>query len=115
MIIGIAGASASGKTTLAKKLSDYFNSKGTRCTILSLDDYYIEYNNLPKDVKVNFDQPEAIEFDLFREHISKLSKGESIPRIKYIHEYNKREYMKKEITPSIVIIVEGLLTLYDKE
>lgn len=117
MLIGIAGPSASGKSTLAAKLSDYFNSDGLTSAVISLDDYYIDYTPLPKDEQsmLNFDQPCAIDFNLFRKHLYKLVRGSAIPKIKYLHAPNKRIYLEAKIEPSEIIIIEGLYALYDKQ
>lgn len=117
MLIGIAGPSASGKTTLAKELYNKFNSSGISCAIVSMDDYFLDCSHMnAEEIKErNFDHPDAIEFPLLKKHLGQLLAGEEIPKLHYQHRLAKRECNGEKIKPADVIILEGLYALYEPE
>lgn len=98
-IIGVAGGSGSGKTFIAKKISENFPS-----TIIKIDDYYIR--GICKD---NKDTPEALNLDLLKKHIKILKQKEEIEKPVYTFGL-KKDYTEK-IKPENIIIVEGLFAL----
>jgi uridine kinase len=109
-IIGIAGGTASGKTTLANILNKSFEDE---VTILKHDYYY--YNKSYFDVeegKINFDHPGSFETDLLVKHLQKLKKGMSIYRPMYSYKTNERLEEKMLVKPSPIIIVEGILIFH---
>ena len=113
-LIGIAGGSGSGKTTFSKKLL----SSSPEVNIISLDSYYLpKVSDIPKTKsgRPNFDHPRAFDWELFRNHISELNAGKSIPVP--IYDFKKSERVSNSanyINPQSVIILEGIFTLYDK-
>ncbi|MGL4989238.1 MAG: uridine kinase [Cetobacterium sp.] len=109
ILIGVAGGSGSGKTTIAHNLAKAFKSEDA--VLVEQDAYYKELTNLSLEEKaaVNFDHPDSIEFDLLREHLSKLQNGEAIERPIYDFTTHSRKEGSLKIEPSRIIIVEGIL------
>ncbi|MDI6591945.1 MAG: uridine kinase [Patescibacteria group bacterium] len=101
VIIGIAGGSGSGKMYLAKKVAKKVKGK-----ILSIDDYYLGIDKMKDE---NFDKPEAIDFDLFKEHLKLLRKGKEIKKPIYDFKTHRRIGYEK-YSPLNIIIIEGLFT-----
>lgn len=109
ILIGVAGGSGSGKTTVANNLVKAFESEVT--TLLEQDAYYRELTNmtLEEKAKVNFDHPNSIEFELLKKHIEALKNGESIERPIYDFTTHSRKEGTVKINPSKIIVVEGIL------
>lgn len=109
IIIGVAGGSGSGKTTVAHNLLKAFKSEDA--VLVEQDAYYKELNgmSLEERAKVNFDHPNSIEFDLLREHLIKLKSGTKINRPTYDFTTHCRKKDHVIIEPSKIIIVEGIL------
>lgn len=112
MIIGICGGSGSGKTSLVKKLAESLDPNDV--SILSMDDYYKEYDKQKLDENgiVNFDLPGAIEHERIIHDISKLKMGETIQIQEYTFNNPKMEPKLKTLTPSKILIVEGIFLLF---
>lgn len=109
ILIGVAGGSGSGKTTVANNLVKAF--KAEDATLVEQDAYYKELTNmtLEEKAKVNFDHPDSIEFELLRKHILALKNGESIDRPIYDFTTHSRKEGSVKINPSKIIILEGIL------
>ena len=114
IIIGIAGGTASGKTTLAYKIKETLKEESV---ILSHDFYYKSLTNLTKAEREqrNYDCPEAFETDLLIKHIKLLMEGKEIERPIYSYTERLREKETVKVTPAPFIIVEGLLVLENEE
>jgi len=113
ILIGIAGCSGSGKTTLASELATQLNA-----TLFPLDLYYRDLSQFPLDErdKRNFDHPDSLESELFIEHIRDLAQGKPIQRPVYDFSRHARVAGAFDtITPSGLIIVEGILALHFPE
>ena len=109
IIIEVAGGSASGKTSrVAEQVKEKF---GDNAIIFSMDNYY-RGGNYARENSLNFDQPEAIDIDLYKKHLQQLKEGESIPELKYDFGDNPPETIG-ELQPQKIIIVEGLFALHD--
>lgn len=108
LVIGIAGGTGSGKTTLAKKLATLV---GQDAVVINQDSYYKELNHLTKAERdiVNFDHPDALDFDLLEQHILSLKGGKSIHVPCYDFSIHARTSASTLITPHPIIIVEGIL------
>ena len=116
--VGIAGPSASGKTTFTKKLGIALKSKGIEPVIMSMDDYYKNANDVPKDEKGNkdFECLEALRIDDFNKELKQLFNGEKIKKvifnfIKGTYSYSDTETLQlpsKESGKAGVILCEGL-------
>lgn len=113
-IIGIAGGTGSGKTTVVKKLTERL-PKG-EVVVIPLDSYYNDSSNVPEEErqKINFDHPDAFEWKLLRRHLQELKEGKSVEQPIYDYITSTRQAQTIHIEPKEVIIVEGILTLWDK-
>ena len=108
LVIGIAGGTGSGKTTLMKNIMGRF---GDVVTVLSHDNYYYRHDELTYEqrCKINYDEPAALETDLMARHLDLLRQGESIQCPVYDFAQHNRSDETIEIVPKSVIIVEGIL------
>jgi uridine kinase len=115
IIIGIAGGSASGKSSIALKLYKQFEERKS-VIIIRQDDYYKDQSHLSMEerVKTNYDHPFAFDTELLVKHLNSLSQGITI--IKPIYDFTQHTRSKDTeiIEPSDVIILEGLLVLEDE-
>ncbi len=111
-VIGIAGGSGSGKTTLVRALTEHF---GNAITVISHDNYYKAYAELPFEerVKLNFDHPDAFETALLTEHLKRLKRGETVECPVYDFTTYTRSGEVVRIEPTRVIVVEGILIFCD--
>ena len=114
LVIGIAGGTGSGKTTVVKKISEQFSKD--EVAVITHDSYYFDNGHLSLEErrKKNFDHPDAIEFDLMIEHVKKLQKGESIHEPVYSFITCTRQNETKLVKPKQVLIIEGILCLINK-
>ena len=108
LVIGIAGGTGSGKTTLMKNLITEFCSD---VTILSHDNYYKRHDELTYEerCKLNYDEPAALETDLMAAHLEQLRRGQAIDCPVYDFTRHNRSEETIRIEPRKVIIVEGIL------
>ena len=108
LVIGIAGGTGSGKTTLMKNLIEEFQND---VTILSHDNYYKRHDDLTYEERcgLNYDEPAALETDLMAYHLDKLRHGEAIDCPVYDFTRHNRSDETIRIEPRKVIIVEGIL------
>lgn len=113
IIIGIAGASASGKSLLANTIVNELGSD--QVVIISEDSYYKDLRHLPlaERAKVNFDHPDAFDHNLLCEHLDKLQNGETVD----IPVYNHSEHIRSDETRTVgqhtIIVIEGILLFVD--
>lgn len=114
VVIGIAGGSGSGKTTVTKAIYEYF--KGHSIMLLEQDYYYKDQSNLPFEqrLQTNYDHPLAFDNDLLIEHLQKLLNYESIEKPVYDYTIHTRSQEVIVEEPKDVIILEGILVLEDK-
>jgi uridine kinase len=115
LIIGIAGGSGSGKTTVVKKIIRAL--PGSEVSVISQDSYYKDNGHLsPEERKrINFDHPESIEFELLIKHLDKLSAGDTIQMPIYSYVSCARSAETIPVKPTKVVIVEGILVLTNAE
>lgn len=108
LVIGIAGGTGSGKTTLMKNLTDRFQDV---VTVLSHDNYYKRHDELTYEQRcqLNYDEPDALETDLMARHLDQLRQGRSIECPIYDFTLHNRSQETLTIVPKKVIIVEGIL------
>ncbi|MXV38360.1 uridine kinase [Flavobacteriaceae bacterium Ap0902] len=111
LVIGIAGGTGSGKTTVVNNILSHISSE--EVIVISQDNYYNDSSHLPLEerIKINFDHPRSIDFDLLVDDVKKLKSGETIeqPVYSFITHTRTDETLR---TPSKkVIIVEGILVL----
>ncbi len=114
IVIGIAGGTGSGKTTLIKRIKKEFDDE---ITILSHDFYYKENSHLPFEEreKLNYDHPNAFDTGLMVEHIIKLKEENPIERPVYDFVIHNRRAETVKVESAKVIIVEGILIFENKE
>ncbi len=115
VVIGLAGGSGSGKTTVLRCIIDAFGP--TRIAVLDHDSYYRDLSHLPfeKRVAFNFDHPDALETDLMRRHLDRLIDGKAIEKPVYNFKTHNREATTTRVAPRPVVIVEGILVLAEPE
>ena len=114
MIIGIAGGTGSGKTTVVRKILESLEE--STVAVIPQDSYYNDQSHLPLDVrkKTNFDHPDAFEWSLLSKHIAELKAGRAIEQPTYSYLTCTRLEDTVHVEPKEVIIVEGIMALYDK-
>ena len=114
LVIGIAGGTGSGKTTLMDNLVKRF---GDDVTVLSHDNYYHRRDEMSMEerAKVNYDEPAALETDLMVRHLEKLRQGEAIECPVYDFSQHNRSNKTTTIIPKRVIIVEGILIFENED
>lgn len=109
LIIGIAGGSGSGKTTVVKAITQQLKE---RVVVIPQDSYYKDSSHLPLEErqKVNFDHPDSIDFDLLNSHLKDLREGKSIEQPVYSYITCSRSKTETiTVDPAEVIIIEGIL------
>ena len=114
LVIGIAGGTASGKTTLMKNLINEF---GGQVTVLSHDNYYKRHDDMPYEerCKLNYDEPAAFDTSLMVYHLDQLRHGYSIECPVYDFTVHNRSDETIRLVPHKVIIVEGILIFENEE
>ena len=114
LVIGIAGGTGSGKTTLMNNLISQFADV---VTILSHDNYYKRHDELTYEQRclLNYDEPDALETDLMARHLDQLRQGQPIDCPVYDFTVHNRSDKTIRIVPKKVIIVEGILIFENKE
>jgi len=113
LVIGIAGGTGSGKTTLMNRIIEKY---ADHVTVLSHDNYYKRHDELTYEQRcqLNYDEPAALETDLMAYHLDKLRQGESIACPVYDFTVHNRSDETITIVPKKVIIVEGILIFENK-
>ena len=111
-IIGIAGGTGSGKTTIVKRIMETLSS--TNVAIIPQDSYYNDNTHLSMEDrrKINFDHPDAFDWKLLHQHIRDLREGKSIEQPTYDYITSNRMKETIHIEPCEVIIIEGIMALY---
>ncbi len=112
-IIGIAGGSGSGKSTFAGRLKEAFP---TQISLISCDNYYLPHDDLPleKRANLNYDAPEALEFDLMVRHLDDLKNGRVANCPVYDFTLHTRSNRTVEIMPRPIILIDGILIFHDE-
>lgn len=114
IIIGIAGGTGSGKTTLTRHLKEHF---GPHVTVVGHDSYYKRQEGKTYEERAlqNYDHPDAFDTDLLIQHLRELREGRSIQCPVYSYVDHNRTDKTVEIFPTKVLIVEGILIFQDPE
>ena len=115
IIIGIAGGTGSGKTTVVKRIVESLSKD--EVTVLPLDSYYKDSSHIPFEERqnINFDHPNAFDWNLLSEHISMLREGKAIEQPIYSYITSTRQPETIHIEPREVVIIEGILALSDSK
>lgn len=113
LIIGIAGGTGSGKTTVVNKIINSFPAG--EVAVIPQDYYYKDSSHIPMEErsKINFDEPAAIEWTLLVDHLKQLKEGKSIEMPTYSYLTCTRQAETIHVEPRDVVIVEGILVLTD--
>ncbi|GAA6733374.1 uridine kinase [Thermus oshimai] len=113
-VIGIAGGTASGKTTLARALAQ---ALGARVALLPMDHYYRDLSHLPfpERTRMNYDHPEAFDLELYLAHLEALLRGEGVEMPNYDFKAYTRAPGTVRVGPAPVVILEGILVLWPEE
>ncbi len=111
VVIGIAGGSGSGKTTVLRRVMERFGPR--RIALLDHDAYYRDLAHLAPDqrARFNFDHPDALETDLMVEHVDRLLAGEAIEKPTYSFETHSRLEATETVEPRPVVLIDGILVL----
>jgi uridine kinase len=115
IIIGISGASASGKSLLANTIVNELGSE--QVVIISEDSYYKDHSNIPFEERaaINYDHPDAFDHELLQQHLVQLQKGKSIEVPIYNHSLHIREKETRRIGQHAIIVLEGILLFVEPE
>ena len=115
LIIGIGGGTGSGKTTVVRKIIESLPDDSV--AVIPQDSYYNDQSHLPLDVRkrTNFDHPDAFEWPLFATQIQELKNGRAIEQPTYSYITCTRLSETIHVEPKEVIIIEGIMALYDKK
>jgi len=113
IVVGIAGGSAAGKSTVVREVVDMLGAG--RAAVLSHDAYYRDLSHLPmsRRIEVNVDHPDALETSLLVEHVDLLRSGQSVEMPAYDYVSQTRGKSGIPIESAAVIVIEGMLTLHD--
>ncbi|SFK86840.1 uridine kinase [Halogranum rubrum] len=113
-VIGIAGGTGAGKTTVSRLITENVGESVTR---IPLDNYYNDLSHLDMEEReeVNYDHPSAFEWDLLREQLTDLLEGRAVDMPQYDFSIHNRKDERVRVEPTDVIILEGILALYDEE
>ena len=112
-IIGIAGGSGSGKSTFAARIKEAFP---TQVSLVSCDNYYLPHDDLPLEERahLNYDAPEALEFELMVKHLEQLKNGQAALCPVYDFTRHTRSDKVTEIKPRPIILIDGILIFHDE-
>ena len=115
LIIGIAGGTGSGKTTVVNKIINSFPAG--EVAVIPQDSYYKDSSHIPPEErsKINFDEPAAIEWTLLEDHLDQLRQGKAIEMPTYSYITCTRQPETVRVEPRDVIIIEGILVLNEPD
>src|SRR5262249_37778959 len=113
LVVGIAGGTGSGKTTVAKTIAAALPA--SRVAMIEYDAYYRDRTDLTPEARaqLNFDHPDALETDLFVEHLNALKDGRAVEVPIYDFKSHRRMNESRRVEAAAVVIVEGILVFVD--
>lgn len=112
-LIGVAGGSNSGKTTIAERLAELIG--GEHLSLIRLDSYYISRSDQPIEERAaaNYDHPDAFDWELLNDHLAALTAGGTVDVPVYDYTIHDRSDRVDAVTAAKVIVVEGILVLWE--
>jgi uridine kinase len=113
-MIGVAGGSSSGKTTIVERLVELIGDE--HLSRIELDSYYLDAgdDSLEERMKVNYDNPDAFDWPLLNDHIAALANGASVPVPIYDYTIYNRTGETRMVAPAKIVVVDGILVLWDQ-
>lgn len=114
LIVGIAGGSASGKTTVVNRIKEFF---GDGITVIGHDNYYKAHDDMTYEERthLNYDHPNAFDTERMIEDVKKIKAGEIVDIPVYDYGAHNRSHKTQTIMPQRVVVLEGILLLYDAQ
>ena len=114
LIIGIAGGSGSGKSTVARKVADALDASSV--AFIDMDAYYNDYSHLPMEERrrVNWDHPDAFDWPLLLADLQRLATGQPIDKPQYDFVHHVRHAERVRVHAADVVVIDGILLLSDK-
>ena len=112
-LIGVAGGSNSGKTTIATRLAELMGAQ--HLSLIKLDSYYVERSDQPLEQRAaaNYDHPDAFDWELLNDHLAALSAGASVEVPVYDYAIHDRSDRSEIVRATRVVVVEGILVLWE--
>jgi len=112
-LIGVAGGSSSGKTTIAERLAELTGDE--HLSLIKLDSYYVDRpeESLEERRNANWDHPDAFDWPLLNDHLAVLSAGATVPVPIYDYAGYQRSGRVREVPPSRIVVIEGILVLWE--
>jgi uridine kinase len=113
-LIGVAGGSSSGKTTISERLAELTGAE--HLSRIELDSYYLDRVDEPLEerARANYDHPDAFDWPLLNDHLAALAAGASVPVPIYDYVQHNRSGRTREVRPNRIVVVDGILVLYDR-
>ena len=113
-MIGIAGGSSSGKTTVTERLAAMTGPD--HLSLIELDSYYLDLGDTPLEERaaVNYDHPDSFDWALLNDHLAALANGASVPVPVYDYALHNRTDRVRMVPPARIIVVDGILVLWDR-
>jgi uridine kinase len=114
-MIGVAGGSSSGKTTISERLVELTGP--AHLSRIELDSYYLDRSDEPLEERrhANYDHPDAFDWDLLNDHLAALANGASVPVPIYDYALHNRSGESRLVEPNRIVVVDGILVLYDPQ
>ncbi len=113
-LIGVAGGSSSGKTTISERLVDLTGEE--HLSRIELDSYYLDRGDEPLETRsrANYDHPDAFDWPLLNDHMAALANGASVEVPIYDYAEHNRSGQTRTVHPKKIIVVDGILVLWDR-
>ena len=113
-LIGVAGGTCSGKTTVSEKLAELTGDE--HLALIKLDSYYVDSDE-PLEVRatLNYDHPDAFDWQLLNDHLAALAAGASVPVPIYDYVDHRRSGQSRMVHSARIVVVEGILVLYEPQ
>ena len=112
-LIGVAGGSSSGKTTVAERLAELAGEE--HLALIKLDSYYVDLSDRPREERLSFDfdHPQSCDWPLLNDHLAARSAGASVPVPIYDYVEFNRSGLTRVVSPARIVVVEGILVLWE--